>query len=402
MLRFTSASTFSTTNLHGIAVHYFHLLLVFLKVRNFHSPLHPSYIPSPFQQSKPGWDDGDDGDAYRSTWGWDPLHLFHGNHQRRRQVWTAMHWRPAGEQWRLRRWAVKGDGIQGIAGRNETEINLHKVVAVFALFQFFLDGSLAVWWYHHRHYYNQLDLVIEVFYSNLNHSEAWMARCKTLNLQDVYSFQHNSIYIYFRTCVSTYIHLKVYERFMDFSTPLDQDLATKSLNTSQSHQCLRMFRWEISLAKLSSKAPWRGDFFSICTLAHVCCFLQKVDHHIATRWVDLLWSVAVDLHRWRRCQYLAPWYPAIQHVFFSKHSIRTLANHYLDKVYLIDLWRCMAMSCLQMLWFCNDSQDTQSRNSGFMRIEIISPVNSSRMDDILRIPGHLIKQIMFWDFIISF
>ena len=129
-------------------------------------------------------------------------------------------------------------------------------------------------------------------------------------------FRHNSIYIYFRTCVSTYIHLKVYERFMDFSTPLDQDLATKSLNTSQSHQCLRMFRWEISLAKLSSKAPWRGDFFSICTLAHVCCFLQKVDHHIATRWVDLLWSVAVDLHRWRRCQYLAPWYPAIQHVFF--------------------------------------------------------------------------------------
>lgn len=206
MLRFTSASTFSTTNLHGIAVHYFHLLLVFLKVRNFHSPLHPSYIPSPFQQSKPGWDDGDDGDAYRSTWGWDPLHLFHGNHQRRRQVWTAMHWRPAGEQWRLRRWAVKGDGIQGIAGRNETEINLHKVVAVFALFQFFLDGSLAVWWYHHRHYYNQLDLVIEVFTAiSIIQRHGWLdARhwiCKM--------FIHFSITVYIYFFVRVYQHIYI-------------------------------------------------------------------------------------------------------------------------------------------------------------------------------------------------
>ena len=174
MLRFTSAFTSSTTNLHGIAVHYVHLLLCFL-VRNFHSPLHPNYFPSPFPQLKPGWDDGD---AYRCTWGWDPLHLFHGNHQRRRQVWSAMHRRPAGEQWRLRRWAGEGDGIDGIDLQS--------------------DGITTD--------ANQLDLVIEVFYGNLNHSEAWMARCKTMNLQDVHVIHFSiTVYIFVRVYQHIYI-----------------------------------------------------------------------------------------------------------------------------------------------------------------------------------------------------
>ena len=177
MLRFTSAFTSSTTNLHGIAIHYFHLLLVFFGIRNFHSPLHPNYIPSPFhswnRDGMMGWCD-----AYRCTWGWDPLHLFHGNHQRRRQVRTAMHRRPAGEQWRLRRWAGEGDGIDGIALQS--------------------DGITTD--------ANQLDLVIEVFYGNLNHSEAWMARCKTMNLQDVHVIHFSiTVYIFVRVYQHIYI-----------------------------------------------------------------------------------------------------------------------------------------------------------------------------------------------------
>ncbi len=46
------------------------------------------------------------------------------------------------------------EGVWGDGGwnrwRNETEIKLHKIVAVFTLFHFVLDGRLAVRWYHHR------------------------------------------------------------------------------------------------------------------------------------------------------------------------------------------------------------------------------------------------------------
>ena len=147
---------------------------------------------------------------------------------------------------------------------------------------------------------------------------------------------------------------------------------------------------------------WR--FYCLCTLAHLCCFLQKVDHHIATRWVDLLWSVAVDLHRWRRCQYLALWYPGIQHVFFFLSTVYVLWRiTILTKCsWLIcgDVWRCRVFKCYDFacIWW-KPTMTAKIRNPGTlgsMRIEITSPVNSSRMDD--RIPGHLIKQIMFWDF----
>lgn len=53
---------------------------------------------------------------------------------------------------------------------------------------------------------NQLDLVIEVFYGNLNHSEAWMARCKTMNLQDVHVI-HFSITVYIFVRVYQHIYM---------------------------------------------------------------------------------------------------------------------------------------------------------------------------------------------------
>ncbi len=125
--------------------------------------------------------------------------------------------------------------------------------------------------------------------------------------------------------------------------------------------------------------------------------------HCTARWVDLLRSVAVDLHRWTRGQYLALWYPAIQHMFFLslKHKICTYIGESLSWQSALDWF--VVMSCLQIYAFAwvlkthNDSQDTQSKNSGLMRIEIISPVNLPRMEDIFKIQGRFtnLKQLRF-------
>lgn len=171
----------------------------------------------------------------------------------------------------------------------------------------------------------------------------------------------------------------------------------------------RMSRWEISLAKLSSKASWRGDFFCLCALAPICvAFLQKVEK-ITLQQGELTFSGQLQL----TC--------IDGGVVSTLHcdTQRSSTFFFLFTVYVLwritiltkctwlicgDVWRCRVFRCHDFAWIWwktnNDSQDTQSRNSGFMRIEFISPVNPSRMDD--RIPGHLIKQIMFWDFIISF
>lgn len=177
----------------------------------------------------------------------------------------------------------------------------------------------------------------------------------------------------------------------------DQDLATKSLNTSESHQCLRMSRLEISLAKLSSKASWRGDFivyahWPICVASfnRLTITLQQGEltfsGQLQLTCIDggVVSTLHCDTQRSSTFFFLSTVYVLWRITILTKCT------------WLIcgDVWRCRVFRCHDFAWIWwktnNDSQDTQSRNSGFMRIEVISPVNSL----ILRIPGHLIKQII--------